>query len=77
MDTYKTDKLTSMEELWKFCSEYELWLELEKPFKEFDELILQVVDPIEKEVIQKQTVKNILKIEKDAARLLNSLSKVF
>lgn len=70
------ENLTSLNELNHFCEQYDFFLELEKPFEEMDGMILKVVNK-EDEVVGKATINDILKIDKDAAKMLNELAKVY
>ena len=61
-------------ELCRFADASDLRVEIEKPFSEFENLFLKVVNK-DKEELVKVTLDNIDKLEKESAKLLNELSK--
>lgn len=61
-------------ELCRFTDEYGYTVEIEKPFVEFDEIFLKVLDS-EGNEMKKTTLPDIYTIEKEAGKMLNSLSK--
>lgn len=67
------EELSSYQELCKFAEKYELTIELEKPFTEFPNLFLRVLD--EELELAKMTLANILELDKSAAKILNMLSQ--
>jgi len=68
--------LLSSNELYKFCEEFDLVLELEKPFQELDGLVLIIKDK-KGNLIKKSTVKNISEFEKVSGSVLNKLSQSY
>jgi hypothetical protein len=70
------NELLATEELYKFCKEFNLKLELDKPFNTMHQMILKVVDE-KGEIIRQTTVEKIEKIEESAGFLLNKISQVY
>ena len=65
---------TAFSELCRFADEYGYVVELEKPFVEFEQLFLKVLDEDGNEV-KKITLKDISSVNKVAGKVLNELSK--
>lgn len=74
MPEKETDNFTPFNELCKFANEYGYIIELDKPFKEFEKLILRVVDN-DGEEVHKKIIDDIYSINECAADILNSLSR--
>jgi hypothetical protein len=70
------EDLLATNELNKFCQEFNLKLELEKPFDSMPEMILKIVDT-KGETIKQTTIENINKIEESAGFLLNKISQIY
>lgn len=70
------EDLLATNELNKFCKEFNLKLELEKPFESMPEMILKIVDK-QGETIKQTTIENIDKIEESAGFLLNKISQIY
>lgn len=70
------EDLLATNELNKFCKEFNLKLELEKPFASMPEMILKIVDK-QGETIKQTTITNIDKIEESAGFLLNKISQIY
>jgi hypothetical protein len=70
----REDVFNPFTELCHYADEYHLVVEIEKPFPEFDQLFLKLVDADE-EVVHRVTLENISYINDEAATLLNELSK--
>jgi hypothetical protein len=68
------EAFTPYNELWKFCEEYSLLIELDKPFPEFDNIILRVVDP-DGEILKKIILDNITELQPQSGKVLNDLAK--
>lgn len=65
---------TPFSELCRYADEFDLVVELDKPFKEFDEIMLKVLDE-EGEIVKRITLNDIASLDKEAAKILNELSK--
>lgn len=74
MPEKETDNFTPFNELCKFADEYGYIIEIDKPFKEFENLILKVTE-VDGEVIHKVTLDNIFSLNENSADILNSLSR--
>lgn len=70
------EELLATQELYKFCREFNLKLELDKPFDSMQQMILKVVDE-KGETIRQTTVEKIEKIEESAGFLLNKISQIY
>jgi hypothetical protein len=68
--------LLSSTELYKFCDEFNLSLELEKPFEELDGFIIKVVDN-EGFILNESLVEEISEYESVSGTILNKLSQKF
>jgi hypothetical protein len=66
--------LLASNELYKFCEEFDLIIELEKPFQELDGLIIKVKDS-SNNLIKQSTVENMSEFEKVSGTMLNKLSQ--
>jgi hypothetical protein len=76
-DIPKNNKeLLATDELYRFCNEFKLKLELEKPFDNMHQMILRVVDQ-KGDIIKQATIENIDKIEESAGFLLNKISQIY
>ncbi len=75
-DAESKEELLATEELYKFCREFNLKLELDKPFDSMQQMILKVVDE-KGETIRQTTVEKIEKIEESAGFLLNKISQIY
>ena len=73
MNTKK--KLLSSDELDKFCTEFNLKIELEKPFINLDGFIINIIE--NEKVIKSGTVEDIKDYEKVAGTILNKLSQSY
>lgn len=65
---------TPFSELCRYADEYHMIVELEKPFSEFDEIFLRVLDEEDNE-IYKITLGDIASLDEEAGKVLNELSK--
>lgn len=70
----KEENFTPFNELMRYADEFSLHVEIEKPFKEFDQLFLKVVDS-EGNEIKRVVLQDITNIDKESSKLLNELSK--
>lgn len=70
------EELLATQELYKFCGEFNLKLELDKPFDNMQQMILKIVDE-KGEIIKQTTVEEIEKIEESAGFLLNKISQIY
>lgn len=70
------EELLATDELHKFCKEFNLKLELDKPFDNMQQMILRVVDN-SGETIKQTTVDGIEKIQDSAGYLLNKVSQSY
>jgi hypothetical protein len=70
------EELLSSNELNKFCKEFGLRMELEKPFIELDGFIIKVIDS-NGDVIKEANVENIKDYEKVSGIILNKLSQLY
>jgi hypothetical protein len=68
------EPFTPFNELCRFADKYDYKILIDKPFAEFDELLLEIRDK-EDERVERVTLKDITEINKKSARLLNKLSK--
>lgn len=68
------ERFSPFTELCKFCDDYHLIVELDKPFNQMDNMILKIIDPDENE-LARVTLEDIEYIENESATLLNKLSK--
>ncbi len=68
------DKFTPYTELCKFADEYELRLEIEKPFVEMENLFLKVIDRDTGEEVKRVMLNDISSLNDEAATVLNELS---
>jgi len=67
------NKISSMDELNKFCNEFDLRIEYEKPFESMDQHMLKVLDE-NGETIRQVVVEDTSNIEQYAGTLLNKVS---
>jgi hypothetical protein len=75
MDNHDDDKkLTAFSELCRFASSVGYSVELDKPFVEFEKLILRVYDS-EGEELYKVILNDISEADEQAGNILNFLSK--
>ena len=61
-------------ELCRFADEYQYFIELDKPFKEFDNMFLVVKDKND-EIIEKIIIDDISALDPISAKILNKLSR--
>jgi hypothetical protein len=64
----------SFTELCHYADEFHLVVELEKPFEEFDQLFLKIIDS-DGEETYRVTIEDIVDLNDEAADLLNEISK--
>lgn len=74
--TEQKEELLPTDELNKFCQEFNLKLELEKPFDSMEQMLLRVANK-DNETIKQITVDNIEKIQEAAGSLLNKVSQIY
>lgn len=65
---------TPFSELCKFADQYSYRVEIEKPFQQFDQLYLKVVNE-DGETVERITLEDISTINVESASLLNRLGK--
>lgn len=70
------DENSPYNELCHFADQYKLWIEIDKPFNEFDEMYLKVVDK-ENNVIKKILLDSIETLDLESSKMLNELGKEF
>lgn len=70
----KKEQFTPFSELCKFADEFEYDVLLEKPFKEMKNMFL-IINDSDGEQLERITLKDISVVNKEAAKLLNKLSK--
>ena len=68
-------KQESFNELCNFADEFGLRVELDKPFNQFDNLILNVVRKEDGKLIEQVIMEDITVIDQNSAKLLNELIK--
>lgn len=66
---------TPFSELCRFADEYDLVVELDKPFVEFPNILLKVIEKSTGDEIKRITLDDISTLNEEAAKLLNDLSK--
>lgn len=69
------DADTPYAELCKFADEYDLVVELDKPFKEFPNLLLKVIERSTGDEIKRIVLDDISSVNDEAAKVLNDLTK--
>ena len=69
------EQFTPFTELCKFAEEYELVVEIEKPFVEFENLYLKVVNKKTGEDIKRIMLNDIYSLNEEAAAVLNLLAQ--
>jgi hypothetical protein len=74
--TEEKEELLATDELNKFCGEFNLKLELHKPFETMEQMLLRVVDE-KGETIKQVTVEGIETIQESAGTLLNKVSQIY
>lgn len=72
-DNSKKEKHTAFTELCRYADEYHLIVELEKPFEEFDQIFLKLIDADGNQV-NSIILSDISVLDKESAALLNELS---
>lgn len=70
------EEILATDELYKFCGEFDLKLELHKPFESMEQMLLRVVDQ-QGETVKQVTVEGIEKIQESAGSLLNKVSQIY
>ena len=70
----KQENYTPFAELCRYADQYHLVVEIEKPFQQFDQLFLKLIDADGKEV-HRIMLTDISVLNKESASLLNELSK--
>jgi hypothetical protein len=73
-DSEKQEQFTPFSELCKFADVYGYDVQIEKPFKEMDNLFLKVLDK-DGEEVYKITLDDISALNEESAAILNDLSK--
>lgn len=66
---------TPFSELCHFAEQYDLIVELDKPFKEFPNILLKVIEKESGDEVKRITLDDIGSLNDQAAKLLNDLSK--
>jgi len=72
---YTDEILTPFSELCRFADAKKYIVELDKPFTEFDNLIIKVINKKDGRVIEEISIDDIDSINIEAAKILNKLSK--
>lgn len=73
-DQDKEEIFNSFTELCRYAEEYHFVVEIEKPFEEFDQLFLKIMDA-DGEEVHRVTLDDIYALNDEAASLLNEISK--
>lgn len=71
----RSPKVESFVELCKFADEYGLSVEIDKPFQQFDNLIINVVRKSDKKLIEQEIMTDISNIGTSSAKILKILIK--
>lgn len=70
----KSPKQESFNELCRFAEEFGLSVELDKPFVEFENIILNVIRKSDEKIVEQVILDDITSLDKKAAHILNQLS---
>lgn len=71
----KSPKQESFNELCRFAEEYGLSVELDKPFVEFENIILNVVRKSDEKIVEQVILEDITSLDRKSAHILNDLSR--
>lgn len=73
MEDFNKPPILSSNELYRFCEEFSLTIELEKPFEELDGFLIKIIE--DGEVVKQEIVNEMTEYESVCGTILNKMSQ--